>query len=106
MSINELERTRELEVENSWLKKMSTELALENTVLKDVLFPKVITPAVKRAAVGGDDHHLLPVKGQSLADCGPVVDGVVWPRVDWLVGKEVIAKQPRWGFRSATALSG
>jgi putative transposase len=37
VSVNELKRVRELEAENSRLKKMFTELAFENAVIKDVL---------------------------------------------------------------------
>jgi len=41
VSVNELKRIRELESENSRLKKMYAELALENTVIKDVLSRKL-----------------------------------------------------------------
>jgi putative transposase len=37
VSVNEFKRVRELESENSRLKKMYAELALENTAIKDVL---------------------------------------------------------------------
>ena len=41
MSTNELKRVRELEVENSRLKRMYAELALENAAIKDVLSRKL-----------------------------------------------------------------
>jgi len=41
VSVNELKRVRELEAENSRLKKMYAELALENTAIKDVLSRKL-----------------------------------------------------------------
>jgi putative transposase len=41
VSVNELKRVRELESENSRLKKMYAELALENTAIKDVLSRKL-----------------------------------------------------------------
>jgi len=40
VSVNELKRVRELEAENG-LKKMYSELALENTAIKDVLSRKL-----------------------------------------------------------------
>jgi putative transposase len=41
VSVSELKRVRELESENSRLKKMYAELALENTAIKDVLSRKL-----------------------------------------------------------------
>ena len=41
VSVNELKRIRELESENSRLKKMYAELVLENTAIKDVLSRKL-----------------------------------------------------------------
>lgn len=41
VSVNELKRVRELEAENSRLKKMFAELALENAAIKDVLGRKL-----------------------------------------------------------------
>ena len=41
VSVNELKRVRELEAENSRLKKMYAELALENAAIKDVLSRKL-----------------------------------------------------------------
>jgi putative transposase len=41
VSVNELKRVRELESENSRLKKMDAELALENTAIRDVLSRKL-----------------------------------------------------------------
>ena len=41
VSVNELKRVRELEAENSKLKKMFAELALENAAIKDVLSRKL-----------------------------------------------------------------
>ena len=40
MSANELKRVRDLEAENSRLKRMYAELALENAAIKDVLWRK------------------------------------------------------------------
>jgi len=40
MSVNELKRVKDLEAENSRLKKMYAELALENAAIKDVLSRK------------------------------------------------------------------
>ena len=41
MSANELKRVRDLEAENSRLKRMYAELALENAAIKDVLSRKL-----------------------------------------------------------------
>jgi putative transposase len=41
VSVNELKRVRELEAENSRLKKMFAELALENAAIKGVLGRKL-----------------------------------------------------------------
>jgi putative transposase len=41
MSVSELKRVKELEAENGRLKKMYTELALENAAIKDVLSRKL-----------------------------------------------------------------
>ncbi len=41
MSANELKRVKDLEAENSRLKKMYAELALENAAIKDVLSRKL-----------------------------------------------------------------
>ena len=41
VSVSELKRVRELESENSRLKKMYAELAQENTAIKDVLSRKL-----------------------------------------------------------------
>jgi len=41
VSVNELKRIKELEAENSRLKRMYAELALENTAIKDVLSRKL-----------------------------------------------------------------
>jgi putative transposase len=41
MSLNELKRVKELETENSRLKKICVELALENAAVKDVLSQKL-----------------------------------------------------------------
>jgi putative transposase len=40
MSVNELKRVKELEAENSRLKRMYADLALENAAIKDVLSRK------------------------------------------------------------------
>ena len=40
-SVNELKRIKELEAENSKLKRMYADLALENTAIKDVLSRKL-----------------------------------------------------------------
>lgn len=74
VSVNELKRVRELESENSRLKKMYAELALDNTAIKDVL---CCNTGCKAGGSGGDDHLPRPVKGQGLQNCGPVADGVV-----------------------------
>lgn len=41
MSLGELKRVKELEAENSRLKRMYAELALENAAIKDVLSRKL-----------------------------------------------------------------
>jgi len=41
MSVNELKRVKDLESENSRLKKMYAELALENAAIRDVLSRKL-----------------------------------------------------------------
>ena len=41
MSVSELKRTRELEVENAKLKRMYADLALENHALKDLIEKKL-----------------------------------------------------------------
>jgi len=49
--ISDLKRLRELEVENARLKKMYSDLALENTAIKELLSRKTVTPSAKREAV-------------------------------------------------------
>ena len=39
MSVSELKRVKDLEAENSWLKKMYAELALENAAIKEGVDP-------------------------------------------------------------------
>lgn len=51
MSISELKRVEELGAEISRRKRLHGDLAPENSALKDVFVSKVLTPAVKRAAV-------------------------------------------------------
>ena len=41
VSVNELKRIKELEAENTKLKRMYADLALENTAIKDVLSRKL-----------------------------------------------------------------
>jgi putative transposase len=41
VTVNELKRMKELEAENSKLKRMYAELALENAAIKDVLSRKL-----------------------------------------------------------------
>ena len=41
VSVNELQRIKELEAENAKLKRMYADLALENTAIKDVLSRKL-----------------------------------------------------------------
>jgi putative transposase len=49
-TVSDLTRMCELEVENARLKRMYTDLALENAAIKDVL-KKILTPSMKRQVV-------------------------------------------------------
>lgn len=48
LEVNELKRLRELEEENSRLKKMYADVSLDNQILKDVITKKGWGPASKR----------------------------------------------------------
>jgi putative transposase len=43
-----LKRLKELEADNSKLKRLYSELALENAALREVVQPKTVTPSAKR----------------------------------------------------------
>jgi len=51
MDIKELKRMKDLEKENSELKKMYAEMALVNNALKDLIEKKALAPDDKREAV-------------------------------------------------------
>ncbi|TMG01584.1 MAG: IS3 family transposase [Chloroflexi bacterium] len=51
MEVSEARRLRALEDENRQLKRIVAEQALDNRVLKDLLFKKLLTPAARRQAV-------------------------------------------------------
>jgi putative transposase len=48
MDVAELARVRELETENSKLKRMYAELALENAAIKDLIEKKAVEPLARR----------------------------------------------------------
>ncbi|HMM07191.1 MAG TPA: IS3 family transposase [Clostridiales bacterium] len=48
MEINEAKRLKQLEEENRRLKEMVAELSLDNRILKDIKFKKLLKPATKR----------------------------------------------------------
>jgi putative transposase len=48
LEVNELQRMRELELENARLKKMYADLSLDHNILKDVITKKGWGPASKR----------------------------------------------------------
>ncbi|WES30180.1 IS3 family transposase [Varunaivibrio sulfuroxidans] len=61
MEASDAKRLRELESENAKLKKLLAETMLDNVALKDVVFAKVVRPAVKRNVVS----HMVSAHGLS-----------------------------------------
>ncbi|WP_421846694.1 IS3 family transposase [Novosphingobium sp.] len=58
LEVSEARRLRTLEEENSRLKKLLAEAMLDNAVLKDLAFKKMVTPGAKREAVAhAREHH-------------------------------------------------
>ncbi|MFC3097938.1 IS3 family transposase [Alteraurantiacibacter palmitatis] len=58
LDVSEARRLRSLEEENSRLKKLLAEAMLDNAVLKDLAFKKMVTPGAKREAVAhAREHH-------------------------------------------------
>ena len=51
MSASDLKRMKELEAENSKLKRMYADMALENRAMKDLIEKKILRPADKREDV-------------------------------------------------------
>ncbi|WKB50821.1 IS3 family transposase [Eleftheria terrae] len=105
-TVSDLTRMRELEAENSRLKRMYADLALENAAIKDVLFKKVLTPSAKRQVVQVmvTEHRLSIARACTVAGLSraayyktPVLpqekDAEV---IDALNG--VVEKNGRWGF--------
>ncbi|QXF12470.1 IS3 family transposase [Sphingopyxis terrae] len=60
LEVSEARRLRSLEEENARLKKLLAEAMLDNAVLKDLAFKKMVTPGAKREAVAhAREHHGL-----------------------------------------------
>ncbi|MHA6719711.1 IS3 family transposase [Sphingomonas sp. RS6] len=60
LEVSEARRLRALEEENARLKKLLAEAMLDNVVLKDLAFKKMVTPGAKREAVAhAREHHGL-----------------------------------------------
>ncbi|MBA4082999.1 MAG: IS3 family transposase [Erythrobacter sp.] len=58
LDVSEARRLRSLEEENLRLKKLLAEAMLDNAVLKDLAFKKMVTPGAKREAVAhAREHH-------------------------------------------------
>ena len=51
MDVSEARRLKALEDENAKLKKLLAEAMLDNAMLKDIAFKKMVTPVAKRQAV-------------------------------------------------------
>src|SRR5512139_3242377 len=58
MDVNEARRLKQLEDENRRLKHLVADLTLDNQALKLVVSKKVLTPTVKRQAVGDLEQEL------------------------------------------------
>ena len=99
-------RLRELEAENAKLKRLYTDLALENAAIKDCPGPKIVGPSAKRqgaALLVGD--HRLPVRracrvmrmsrAAYYRPPGPASrrDAAMTAALT-----DVVARYPRWGF--------
>ena len=60
MAVPDVQKLKRLEDENGKLKRIVADLTLDNTVLKDLLSTKLLTPALKRAAAShAQQHHGL-----------------------------------------------
>ncbi|WP_371416979.1 IS3 family transposase [Malikia spinosa] len=106
MSVGELERVKDLEAENSHLKRMYAKLALENAAIKDVLSRKLLTPTAKRAAV----EYLVAEHPLSRSKACRIVgfsrSALYKPTVDWSAKdapviaalNEMVSQRSRWGF--------
>ncbi|MFG1306054.1 IS3 family transposase [Xanthobacter autotrophicus] len=51
MDVSDARRLKALEEENTWLKKLLAEQMLDNAILRDVSFKKMVTPDARRKAV-------------------------------------------------------
>lgn len=95
-----------LEAENSRLKRMYAELALENAAIKCPV-AKVVKPTVKRAAVEClvAEHQLSHCEACRIV--GFSRSALYRPTVDWAVQgcsviealNEMVSKRSRWSFR-------
>ena len=76
VSVHDLKRIRELESENSRLKKCMRNS--HSRIRQSRMFsPENCNAGCKTGRGRGDDHRLQPVKGQGLPNCRPVADGVI-----------------------------
>ncbi|MDB2694745.1 IS3 family transposase [Erythrobacter sp.] len=105
LEVSDARRLRTLEQENSRLKKLLTEAMLDNVVLKDLAFKKMVTPGAKREAVAHarEQHGLSERRACSLVGVSRRViryeptrpdDGALRQRL-----RELAAERRRFGYR-------
>ncbi|MBL4897957.1 MAG: IS3 family transposase [Erythrobacter sp.] len=104
LEVSDARRLRTLEQENSRLKKLLTEAMLDNVVLKDPAFKKMVTPGAKREAVAHarEQHGLSERRACSLVGVSRRViryeptrpdDGALRQRL-----RELAAERRRFGY--------
>ncbi|MXO47272.1 IS3 family transposase [Qipengyuania citrea] len=105
LEVSDARRLRTLEQENSRLKKLLAEAMLDNVVLKDLAFKKMVTPGAKREAVAHarEQHGLSERRACSLVGVSRRViryeptrpdDGALRQRL-----RELAAERRRFGYR-------
>ena len=92
LSVSELRRNRELEAENSKLKRMYAEMAMENHALKDLIEKKALGPLQRRAAVNFLlDEHCLSIR-KACSSIGLSRSAWYRPLVDWIERDGAVAE--------------
>ncbi|MXO92596.1 IS3 family transposase [Erythrobacter arachoides] len=105
LEVSDARRLRTLEQENSRLKKLLAEAMLDNVVLKDLAFKKMVTPGAKREAVAHarEQHGLSERRACSLVGVSRRViryeptrpdDGALRQRL-----RELATERRRFGYR-------
>lgn len=104
--MSDVKRLRELEAENSKLKRMYVDLALENGAIKDPLSRKAITPSAKRQVRDTlVQEHQLPVQRacrvvrlSRAAFYRPPISASRRDAAASAALTHAVTRHPRWGF--------